>query len=177
MQLHRNLQSLCRGDTERSLQPPATRDEIAREFKQTSIETDREIRELVGKCVWDLFSDNHEVIDSDQRVVDLGSFRATGGFIADYVNHCLGFPEYDYIDFYLGTIWIAQRADLTPVYRMLFLRLTKCDLDWIYHFPKLQLIDLRPLRDALKPDKELERSNYSPEEEFAKVQAEEEHQR
>ena len=82
-------------------QPPATRDEIAREFKQTPIEMEREVRELVGKCVWDVFSDNHEVIDADQRVVDLGSFRASGEFIAHYLNRCLGFLEYDYIDFLL----------------------------------------------------------------------------
>ena len=177
VQLHSNIQSLCLGDTGRSLQPPATRDEIAREFSQTPIETEREVRELVGKCVWDVFSDNHEVIDADQRVVDLGSFRATGGFIADYVNRCVGFEEYDYIDFYLGTIWIAQRADLTPAYRMLFRRLIKCDLDWIYHFSKLHLIDLQPLRDCLEHGKGPEWVGYDPEEALARVQAEEERPR
>lgn len=177
VQLHRNMQSLWGRDARSSLEPPATRDEIAREFKQTPIETEREVRELVGMCVWDVFSDNHEVIDANQRVVDLGSFRVAGGFIADYVNRCLGSAEYDYIDFYLGTIWVAQRADLMPVYRMLFRRLITCDLDWIYHFPKLHLIDLQPLRDALEHDKTTEWANYDPGEAIVKVQAEEERQR
>jgi hypothetical protein len=73
---------------------------------------------LVGLCVWDVFSDNHEGVGRAGRLVDLGSFRATGGFLADYLNALIGRAEYDYLNFYLGTIRVAQRADLTSVYRM-----------------------------------------------------------
>ena len=45
---------------------------------------------------------------------------------------------------------LAQRADLTPVYCMIFRRLKARGYDWTYHFPKLELVDLRPLRDALR---------------------------
>src|SRR5260370_38868565 len=44
----------------------------------------------------------------------------------------------------MGTIWVAQRADLTPVYRMIFRRLHRRRLDWNYHFPRLYAVDLRP---------------------------------
>src|SRR2546422_788653 len=86
----------------------------------------------------------------DGLVVDIGSFRGAGGFIADCINCQIGGRGYDYIDFYMGTIWLARRADLTPVYRMIFRRLKAYGYDWTYHFPKLELVDLRPLRDALR---------------------------
>ena len=40
--------------------------------------------ELLGLCLWDVFSDNHQVIAADGRVVDLGSFRGSAGVIADF---------------------------------------------------------------------------------------------
>ncbi len=42
--------------------------------------------ELLGLCLWDLFSDNHEVIAGDGRVVDLGFFRGSAGMIADFFD-------------------------------------------------------------------------------------------
>jgi hypothetical protein len=126
------------------------RDDVARTYQETPIETEREVRELVGKCLWDIFSDNHDVLGPDGRVVDIGSFRGAGSFLADSINRQTGRREYDYIDFYMGTIWLAQRADLMPVYRMIFRRLKARGYDWTYHFPKLELVDLRPLRDALR---------------------------
>lgn len=53
----------------------------------------------------------------------------------------------------MGTIWIAQRADLTLVYELIFGRMRALGLDWVYHFPKLYFVDLRPLRDELEPSK------------------------
>jgi hypothetical protein len=79
--------------------------------------------------------------------------------------------QYDYLDFYMGTIWVAQRADLTPVYAMIFRRLKSRKLDWIYHFPRLYAIDLRPLT-ALKEQNEPEWLDYSPSEALAKEQEE-----
>lgn len=51
--------------------------------------------------------------------------------------------EGDYLRFYLGTIWIAGRADLAPVYAMIFRRLKSLG-DWIYHFPQLGLVEFTP---------------------------------
>ena len=84
------------------------------------METVREVRELVGQCLWDLFSDGHQVTATDGRVLDLGSFRVSGGFLAEILNRQTGAEHYDYLDFYMGTIWVAQRADLTPVYQVSF---------------------------------------------------------
>ncbi len=125
-------------------------------------------------CLWDIFSDNHEVFAPDQRVIDLGSFRAMGGFLADMVNRQIGRQEYDYLAFYLGTIWVAQRADLTPVYEMIFRRLKKRRLDWICHFPRLHLVDFRLWKKALA-EKDRDPLHYSPEEAFAQEQEDKEY--
>jgi hypothetical protein len=71
--------------------------------------------------------------------------------------------------FYMGTIWISARADLTPVYRMVFHRLQALGADWEYHFPELGIVDLSALRQEMEKPEE-----YSPSEAFAREQEERE---
>jgi hypothetical protein len=216
LRVHRNLQNLRRPDDPRPVPPEPTREEVTRDFQERPVEPAREVGELVGMCLWDIFSDNHDVVAPDGRVLDIGSFRAAGGFLAELLNRQTGkestpdlttaqdlqrlaellnrqaeeapdraaldespfFAEfvkrqaekegYDYIDFYMGTAWVAQRADLTPVYRMIFRRLRQRRLDWVYQFPRLYLVDLRPLQEALEPRDQPEWVNYSPSEALAK---------
>lgn len=47
---------------------------------------ERVIVELIGQALWDVFSNNHTVIDADGTAYDLGSFRASAGFIADSIK-------------------------------------------------------------------------------------------
>lgn len=102
-----------------------------------------ELTELVGCCLWDVFSDNHEVIAADGRHVDIGSFRAASGFLDEYLSRDReGWFRGDYMRFYMGTAFIAGRADLTPVYRMIFRRLRHAGADWVYHFPQLFVVRL-----------------------------------
>ena len=49
-------------------------------------------RELVTMCLWDIFSDNHDVTTADGRLAELGSFRGSAGTLADWVNRSLGHP-------------------------------------------------------------------------------------
>ena len=89
---------------------------------------------------------------------------------------------YDYMDFYLGTQSIAHRADLGPVQRMIFTRLKALDFDWKYTFPRLHLVDMRPLKERLDAQKaeesgEPEWAGYSPEKELAKGEADREKDR
>jgi hypothetical protein len=117
------------------------------------------------------------VVAADGQILDLGSFRTTGGFLADLLNRQTGTEGYDYMVFYLGTIWVAQRADLGPVYRMIFRRLRGRELDWVYHFPRLDAVDLAPLKEALERKHEPEWMNYSPSAALAKEAEEQERQR
>lgn len=168
LRMHRNIGALRRADDRRPFPPEPTREEVAGDFRDRPIEPQREVAELVGQCLWDVFSDNHEVISNDGRVLDLGSFRAGGGFLAEALNRQIGAPRYGYLDFYMGTIWVAQRADLTPVYRMIFARLRRRALDWIYHFPRIEAVDMRPLRDVVDSgNQDPDWLNYSPDRAFA----------
>jgi len=168
LRLHRNVCALRGPNDRRPLPPEPTFDEVARDFRERPVETVREVRELVGQCLWDLFSDGHQVTATDGRVLDLGSFRASGGFLAEILNRQTGAENYDYLDFYMGTIWVAQRADLTRVYQMIFRRLQGRRLDWIYHFPRIYAVDLRPLKEALEEKHDPDWLNYSPSEALAK---------
>lgn len=102
-----------------------------------------EFQYVLGLCVYDIFSNNHEVYSNDNRVYDLGSFRGSGSFIADFLNNKnLVSKNYDYLDFYMGTIWIESRADLLPFYEYIFQILKTEKRDWNYCFPRLYLLDL-----------------------------------
>lgn len=149
IQRSRNLHKLSgKGKDSEQTTSELTFEEFLAEYQDPPCEPRRELQELAGLCIWDVFSDSHEVIAPDGRIADLGSFRGTGGFIADYLNEREDNPiKYDYIDFYMGTKLISQRADLSPVYQMIFRRLKQMGGDWIYHFPQLYLIQLRKPKD------------------------------
>src|SRR5271166_2578259 len=76
LRLHRNVCALRRPNDRHPLPLEPTFDEVARDFRERPVETVREVRELVGQCLWDLFSDGHQVTATDGRVLDLGSSRA-----------------------------------------------------------------------------------------------------
>ncbi len=179
LQMHRNLEDLVRrrrelepDNPELAPKPEPTLEEVRAEWKDAPVNAAEEVAELVGLCLWDVFSDNHEVIAADGRVADIGSFRGAAGFIAERVSGPSDdLWSMDYCQFYMGTIWIGQRADLTPVYRMIFRRLKAQGADWEYHFPELGLVDLSPLREAVAERKP---EAYSPSEAFGKEQEERE---
>jgi hypothetical protein len=93
------------------------------------------------------------------------------------LNEQLRGHRYGYIDFFMGSAWLRGWADLTPVYEMIFRRLHQHGFDWCYHFPRLALVDMRPLLDSLKPSDEPEWAGYSPSEAIAREQEQREHDR
>jgi len=148
-----------------SIAPPAepTLARLQETWQAEPIKPLEELTELVGLCLWDVFADNHEVLDATGRVVDLGSFRGAAAFLDGYISgHGDAWCREDYMRFYLGTFAIDGRADLTPVYASIFRRLMERGGTWVYHFPELFLVELGSADDegsALKP--------YSPNEAIA----------
>jgi hypothetical protein len=118
---------------------------------------------------------------TEQRTRRRKSYAArpssSGDFIADVLNRQTRTRQYDYMHFYLGTMWVSDRADLTPVYRMIFRRLRRRELDWIYHFPRSYAVDFRPLKEALDRKNEPDWMGYSPSEALAKEAERQEHDR
>jgi hypothetical protein len=116
------------------------------DFKQddlTEIADYEEFLYILGLSIYDIFSNNHEVICADKKIYDFGSMRGSGRFIADFFNENLteNSKAYDYIDFYMGTIWIESRGNLIPIYEYIFQKLKHLGYDWKYSFPRLFLVD------------------------------------
>lgn len=162
--LHRSLEGWrqlgrkCEGETTVASEPEPTIDDVRREYEPSPVNEEEEVTELVGLCLWDVFSDNHDVIAADERLADIGSFRGAGAFLDEHLTRDQeGWREGDYLRFYLGTIWISRRADLMPVYAMIFRRLKAVGADWVYHFPELGIVELTPADD----DKEKPEKSYS----------------
>ena len=144
-------------------------EQIRAEWQDSSVNVADQVTELVGQCLWDIFSDNHEVVAADGRLADIGSFRGASTFLDGYLNGDL--DRGDHMRFYMGTIWSQDRADLGVIYSMIFQRLKSLGADWVYHFPELNLVDLTPLREDTGPS-----AAYSPSETFRVQQEDEQRQ-
>jgi hypothetical protein len=85
--LHRNLEEWRQlrrkrtGETTATSEPEPTLDEVRREYEPSPVNEEDEVTELVGLCLWDIFSDSHDVIGADGRLADIGSFRGAGAFL------------------------------------------------------------------------------------------------
>ena len=188
VQIHRNIESLRMLAERRqvapldiaSLQEP-TLEDVRREYEPGPVRADEELTELVGLCLWDVFSDNHDVNTDDGRLADIGSFRGAGAFLDEHLTRDRGgWRGGDYLRFYMGTIWIHARADLAPVYAMIFRRIKAMGGDWVYRFPELGLVDVgggRPASESpgrCSPSEALasDRKAQARETEVARVRAE-----
>lgn len=151
-------------------EPPLTLDAVKRDMIEQAPNPAEECADLLGCCLWDIFSDNHDVVTAEGTLVDLGSFRSTAGFIADFrhrSNHSHeDFDDRgDYMEFYMGTMLIRHRADLTPVYELIFRRMQHIGLSWRYVHPRLYAIDLGTLPNQAEDDV-AEALRYDPTESF-----------
>jgi len=90
--MHRNLEHLRRlgrlreGTGALELRPEPTLEDVRRGYEPPPVNQDEEVTELVEMCLWDIFSDNHDVIAADGRAADIGSFRGAGAFLDEYLT-------------------------------------------------------------------------------------------
>jgi hypothetical protein len=222
LRMHRGMENFPGRKPDAPPLPPApTLEQVKAEYgdEPPVVEGERECQEVVGICLWDVFSDNHEVLSADGRWLHLGSARGSGGFLAEVLNAQGGpppppkpqlppdleeklFPKsdnpqvqamldemrkemvgdggYTYLDFYMGSHVIGGRTDLTPVYQMIFRRLKARGHDWKYSFPRLGLVDFRPLKKQMDEQERRERGEaefeeYDPEKALAEEEEERKH--
>jgi hypothetical protein len=110
---------------------------------------------LLGDVLWDVFSNNNDVVGPNGELYDLGSFRGSGGFIAGYLNDRLqaeagdtpgqeGGRPFDYLDFYMGTLGLfggaADEKLGLAFYARVFERLREQQCDWHYAPPSIGLV-------------------------------------
>jgi hypothetical protein len=78
--------------------PEPTLDDVRCGYETSPVNEEEEVTDLVGLCLWDVCSDNHEVIAADGRVADIGSFRGAGRFLDEYLTRDQdGWREGDYM--------------------------------------------------------------------------------
>ncbi len=100
-----------------------------------------ELIDILGHCVWHVFSENHDVVDAEGNAYHLGSWRGSARFIAEFINqHHAVEKEYDYMDFYMGFWREEAKANCLPVFKHIFETLHEHGCDWIYSFPSMHLI-------------------------------------
>lgn len=175
VRIHTNIQRLFPAGARTHETAPPSFDEIRRQYREGPVRSREECADLVGLCLWDIFSDNHEVFTAEGVLVDLGSFRGAAGSIADFRN--MGSDSgggargaWDYVDFYMGTALMGHRADLTPVYELIFRRMKRLGLDWRYVHPRLGIVELGSLDDFQERSDKPDWLGYDPSKAFAREQ-------
>lgn len=58
----RRLARRRKGSAALEPRPEPTLDDVRREYEPSPVNQEEEVTELVGLCLWDIFSDNHDVI-------------------------------------------------------------------------------------------------------------------
>lgn len=101
VQLHRNLRQWPRRPVEVQPEPEPTLEEIRSAYQDAPLDEKRELRELVGMCLREVFSNGNKVTSRKRRLVDLGSWRGCAGFLAEQLNLQCGLSQYSYMDFYM----------------------------------------------------------------------------
>lgn len=129
--------------------PVESLEEFIKDIKTSLVDAQYEIVSIFGDCIWNIFSNNHTVFNENAESYDLGSWRGTGGFIADVINKLQLVPDktFDYMDFYMGGIFRHERIGLTPVYEFIFKKLKAKHLDWEYSFPRMGLVNFKKDED------------------------------
>jgi hypothetical protein len=124
-----------------------------------------ELQDLMGSCVWDIFSDNNDVV-KDNKVYHLGSFRGSAEFIAEWLN-TRSDKSYMYMDFYMGTgMRDADDADMSPFYKLIFRRLKAAGCDWHFNFTQIGIVDFSNFNNKETPNLEDYDPNKALEEEL-----------
>ncbi len=123
---------------------------------------------FLGNILWDTFSDNNDVIGPEGERYHLGSWRGTGGFLADYLNATLvaegevSSGPFTYIDFYRGNGGFRESEDegrnalIRTLYLRMLERLKARGLDWRYSPPSTGLVSYP------QPEPEEGLATYSP---------------
>ncbi|MBL9171552.1 MAG: hypothetical protein JNN07_27725 [Verrucomicrobiales bacterium] len=91
----------------------------------------------VAQCLWDVFSDNNQVITADGRGVGNWGFRGWSHFMNEQITKTRElWREEDYFYFGLGDYQHSHVYDVNEIHLMIFRRLKAQGADWLYNPPE-----------------------------------------
>ena len=105
---------------------------------------DRGLVHRYGLALWDVFSNNNEVVDGVGVCYDLGSFRGSAGEIARLLE--AAYPavgDFEPLDFYMGSMG-EEDDTVRRAHRDIFERIRALGGDWVSDVPH-PLIDRSPV--------------------------------
>jgi hypothetical protein len=82
--LHTNIQELRQPGAQPTAAAAPSFEQIRQEYRDEPLRPREEYADLIGYCLWDIFSDGHDVWTAEGVQVDLGSFRGAAGLIAEF---------------------------------------------------------------------------------------------
>lgn len=140
-------------------EPTKSYEQFLKEVEPSPVDEQYETVSIFGDCLWNIFSNNHTIYNQQAESYDLGSWRSSGGFIADVINKLQLVPgrTFDYMDFYMGNVWTKDRTNLRAIYEFIFTRLKEKGLDWEFSFPRMGIVNFNTSNDT-EPAPE----NYNP---------------
>src|SRR5437762_4321972 len=106
--------------------------EVRSQWEPQPVRPIDELGELMGLCLWDVFSDGHVVVAADGRAADFGPFAESSKFLDRYVGGEICSSGRKCFGFSWGTHTLAKRADLTSIFAMIFHRLRSAGGEWVY---------------------------------------------
>lgn len=143
--MERNTEAMC-FEFMQELLPDAA--ELKHQISTLASWSDEEVVDSLGTALWDVFSGNHTVHDSNGIAYELGTWRGSADLIAEALNE--RYPSLDcgfgYMHFYMGS-GSRGNARLTDLYRWIFSELKCRGCDWTYSFPRVYIVDLRALKE------------------------------
>ena len=106
--------------------------DVRRQWEPQPVRPIDELGELMGLCLWDVFSDGHVVVAADGRAADFGPFAESSKFLDRYVGGEICSSGRKCFGFSWGTHTLGKRADLTSIFAMIFHRLRSAGGEWVY---------------------------------------------
>ncbi len=75
IKMSRNLNRL----SDEKEEPETTFDEFKEDFEEKPVKPEQELRELMGLCLWDIISDNHDIVTQADKLLILVLFARQQG--------------------------------------------------------------------------------------------------
>jgi len=100
--------------------------------------TEHDLLCLLGTCITEIMADYCLVITTKRKFYYLGPMERASNYMARFLNRYYPIPDWEFkpFNFFHASGEAEGRADIMPIWTLLFQRLKERGLDWVYSLPK-----------------------------------------